>query len=697
MDWGRSVSDEAARGLGSLVGSLSRRRASPTPDPLPADDHARRALRLVRYMEEQGSSWFWETDVQGCLSYLSPGAVAQLDDLGLPAVGRPVYEIFRAGGADTATERTLRFHITGRTSFTDYEVCTLASPDRTWSISGRPAFDAEGRFQGFVGNGSDLTAKRRIEAEMKRLAMYDPLTGLANITQMQLSLGPLLNGVCKAGAPRPLALFLLDLDRFKAVNDTLGHPMGDRLLKLVADRLLTAVGSEALVARRGGDEFQVAVVGDCRRETLTHIAQAIVSTVSQPYKLSDATVSVGCSIGVAIAPEDGGDAETLSRNADLALYAAKADGRGTFRFYEPALLAQAQQRRQLEEDLRVAIAQQQLHLVYQPVVSTRNGAITGYEALVRWNHPRRGPVSPVEFIPVAEESGLIEAIGEYVLRTATRAAAGWPVPARIAVNVSPIQFARPTLPLVVASALADAGLDPARLELEITESVFLGGDSNEATFANLKALGVRLALDDFGTGYSALGYLKTAPFDKIKIDQSFVRGIRHAGSRNAAIVKAIVTLAEALGLETTAEGVEAQDEIELVRSLGCSHIQGFVYGRPRDNELVLADLRSVVVPMPVGVRVSRPPRTRMLRSIWIEASGHRRLARLRDISSTGAMIDDFQPLALASDMMIRIEFTEGEPVEGRVRWCSGGRAGIVLARSFDFRSMQAGQPQRLRA
>ncbi len=524
--------------------------------------------------------------------------------------------------------------------------------------------------------------------------MFDSLTGLANRAKMQLSLDQLL--ARRPGQWRPFALMLLDLDRFKAVNDTLGHQTGDLLLKLVAQRLQRTVGEGALIGRRGGDEFEVVVTGECRRETLADIAHGIVAALSQPYHIAGSSISIGCSIGIAIAPEDGDTSETLVRNADLALYAAKGDGRGTHRFYIPELLALAQMRRRMEDDLRQALAGGQLHLAYQPVVGTVSGAITGYEALVRWNHPRLGAISPADFIPVAEDSGLIEPIGEWVLRTATMAAAKWPVPVRIAVNVSPIQFARPTLPLLVTSALAKSGLDPARLELEITESVFLGGSTaNDATFRNLKALGVRLALDDFGTGYSSLGYLKTAPFDKIKIDQSFVRGLSQPGSRNSAIIKAIVTLADALNLETTAEGVEAQDEIALVRALGCTHIQGFVYGRPVPEEQVIQQLSGTELAAPVGVKVSRAARTRMLRSIWIACNGRRVPARLRDISSAGAMIDDFDPLELTAEARIVIEFVEGEPLGAIVRWSRSGRAGIALDHVFDFRSI--GQPARVQS
>jgi diguanylate cyclase (GGDEF)-like protein len=681
-----------AGGFASL-GRLTRglRRSKPGTED---GETAARALRFIQCVEDQGNGWFWETDREGRLSYLSAGVVDQLGPSGQALIGESLCDVFTVGGDDVAAERTLRFHILGRTSFSDYHVATAMSGDRCWSISGRPLFDEVGQFCGFVGTGADLTAKRRTEAEVTRLALFDSLTGLSNRAKMQLSLDQLL--ARPPGQWQPIALLLLDLDRFKAVNDTLGHQTGDLLLKLVAQRLQRTVGDGALIGRRGGDEFEVVIIGECRRDALGDIASGIVATLSQPYHIAGSSISIGCSIGIAIAPDNGDTSETLVRNADLALYAAKGDGRGTHRFYVPELLALAQMRRQIEDDLRQALPAGQLHLVYQPVVGMASGAITGYEALVRWNHPTLGAISPADFIPVAEETGLIEPIGEWVLRTATLAAATWPVPVRIAVNVSPIQFARPTLPLLVTSALAKSGLDPARLELEITESVFLGGSTaNDATFRSLKALGVRLALDDFGTGYSSLGYLKTAPFDKIKIDQSFVRGLGQAGSRNSAIIKAIVTLADALSLETTAEGVEAQDEIELVRALGCTHIQGFVYGRPVPEQQVVQQLSGSKQAAPVGVKISRAARTRMLRSISIVHNGRRTPARLRDVSSAGAMIDDFAPLELKPGSRIAIEFVEGEPLDGVIRWSRSGRAGIGLDQMFDFRSI--GQPVRFQS
>jgi predicted signal transduction protein with EAL and GGDEF domain len=430
----------------------------------------------------------------------------------------------------------------------------------------------------------------------------------------------------------------------------------------------------------------VLLPGMDNREALTILARDLIKSISQPYFISGASISIGGSIGIALALKPGDDAETLIRNADLALYAAKGDGRGVHRFYAPEMLVGAQSRQQLEDDLRHAIATGGFHLAYQPVVSTADAQVVGYEALVRWNHPTRGVVSPAEFIPVAEDCGLIGAIGEWVLRTACLEASRWPREVRVAVNVSPIQFADPQLPALVTNALARAGLPPSRLELEITEGVFLDEKQNsEAMFRSLKAIGVRLALDDFGTGYSSLGYLRTAPFDKIKIDQSFVKGAAQPGNRNAAIIKAIVTLAETLDMETTAEGVEIEDEIELVRKLGCSHIQGYIYGKPVRSEEVVRQLgEGQGQASASGFRVSRSPRATMLRSARVAIGGTEGDVRIRNISATGAMIDGLDIEGDGEGVDVLIELLEDQMFAARIRWARDGRAGIEFAEQFNL-------------
>ncbi|MEO5867160.1 MAG: EAL domain-containing protein [Sphingomonas sp.] len=650
------------------------------------DTQGKMATRLVAEFETHSTGWFWQTDAQGRVAYLSAKVAAELDTAKTAAVGAPLVALFRIDSAAPETERTLAFHLSSRTAFSNYSVrpAVPGKLERWWSISGRPITDDLGRFQGFIGSGNDLTENRRAEAEITRLALFDSLTGLANRQRMRLSLDQSLNQ--QSSGHRATSLFLLDLDRFKAVNDTLGHQTGDHLLKQVAQRLQRAIGDAGLVGRLGGDEFEVVLPGEANRDRLAALAAEVIASLSQPYFIDGSSITIGCSVGVAIAPEHGSDAETLVRNADLALYAAKGDGRGIHRFFRDELLAGARSRKQLEDDLRQALTQDQLYVAYQPVVSTRTERIVGYEALVRWNHPTRGAVSPTDFIPVAEECGLIEAIGEWVLRTACMEAASWPHDVRVAVNVSPIQFANPALPTIVTSALAKSGIAASQLELEITEGVFLDETaSSEHMFKMLKGLGVRLALDDFGTGYSSLGYLKKAPFDKIKIDQSFVKGAAVAGNRNAAIIKAIVTLADTLGMETTAEGVEIQDEIELIRELGCSHIQGYVYGKPaRAEEVAKQLLVNDGLATASGYRVSRAPRTTMLRSARIAADGAEGEVRIRNMSSTGALIDGIEIDGELAEIDVMIELLEDQMFPAKLRWAADGKAGLEFAETFNM-------------
>ncbi|MBS0254781.1 MAG: EAL domain-containing protein [Proteobacteria bacterium] len=641
-----------------------------------------RAEEILADYEQTGQGWFWETDRRGLVTYISPTIAVMLghdDDLH----GRPFTEAFILEAQEQEGERTLLFHLNARSSFQDLAVraATREEDERWWSISGRPIYDQFNNFMGFRGSGSDLTEKRRSEQHASRLAHYDSLTGLANRFQMSQTLEKILN------APhlehRACAVFLLDLDRFKQVNDTMGHPAGDALLKQVAQRLQRTVGNLGRVGRLGGDEFEVILPGRVAESDLQTLAGQIIENLSQPYSIEGSKVLIGASVGIARSPNDGVTSEAIIRNADLALYAAKDRGRGCYHFYDSDLHSDAEERRQLEHDLRDALSHGGLQLAYQPVVHTTTEAITGFEALLRWNHPTRGWMSPGKFIPIAEDAGLIAQIGEWALRTACHDLATWPQAVRVAVNVSPLQFSNPALPAIVTSALATAGVDPDRLELEITESVFLNDDAGtDAMFTALKRVGVRLALDDFGTGYSSLGYLKKAPFDKIKIDQSFVRGATVAGSRNGAIIASIVSLAEALGMETTAEGVETLDELDLVRELSCSHVQGYIYSKPLSPEDV-AELLTVDMVMEArGPRSARAARRAMLRKITLTNSGNKYEAMIRNISATGALVEGLWEVPEGTVFQVRM--AEDCEVLATVRWCRNGRMGIEFHETLVF-------------
>ncbi|BAU93001.1 diguanylate cyclase/phosphodiesterase [Methylorubrum populi] len=427
---------------------------------------------------------------------------------------------------------------------------------------------------GFALTFEDVTEHLRGAA----LARQEPLTGLCNRVGLHDRLDAALAEAGQTGTP--LAVLMLDLDRFKAVNDTLGHPVGDALLRKVAERLRKATRGGDVVARLGGDEFAILQAGAEQPQAAEALARRLVDLVGRTYVVDGHMLNVGVSVGVAVAPVDGRDADDLLKHADLALYRAKAEGRGTYRFFEPAMNAQMQARRSLEIDLRRALALKQFDLAFQPQIRLETGEVTGFEALLRWNHPERGPVSPALFIPLAEEIGVITGIGEWALRAACREAASWTQPASIAVNLSPVQFRGGKLVETVMNVLAQTGLDPARLELEITEGALLENTDSVLDVLNgLRALGVKISMDDFGTGYSSLSYLQKFPFDKIKIDQSFVRGME-GNAECGAIVRAIARLGASLGMRTTAEGVETKSQLDAIRAEGCTEVQGYLTGRP---------------------------------------------------------------------------------------------------------------------
>ncbi len=446
---------------------------------------------------------------------------------------------------------------------------------------------------GWVATYTDVTARQQAEARLAHMARHDALTDLPNRTLFHEHLIEALAEASARGGDVEhggATVMCLDLDRFKIVNDTLGHAMGDALLREVTRRVCDAVaGSSAMAARLGGDEFAL-LVPRMRPEQASALARRLIDEVGRGYEIDGQRINVGLSVGVAVSPGDGDDPGQLLRAADMALYRAKSEGRGTFRFFEPEMDARMQTRRQLELDLRQALAAGQFELHYQPLVSLDADRISGFEALVRWRHPTRGLVPPADFIPLAEDIGLIVPLGEWVLRDACREAATWPGDVRVAVNLSPVQFRSPALVLSVVAALGQSGLDPRRLELEITEGVLL--QDSEATLSilhRLKDLGVRIAMDDFGTGYSSLGYLRAFPFDKIKIDRSFIADIAERADA-VAIVRAVTSLGASLGMATTAEGIETPAQLERLRAEGCTEVQGYLISRPTQARNIAAML-----------------------------------------------------------------------------------------------------------
>ncbi|NJS14863.1 MAG: EAL domain-containing protein [Sphingopyxis sp.] len=539
---------------------------------------------LLKEFEDASADWLWQTDPGRRLEHVSPRfayalgmSVEQLDGMPLlQAISGDAWD----SGRFPAALHDMAEKMKRRESFSDLIVpVSIGGKNRWWELSASPRVDETGRFMGFRGVGSDVTAEHQSASEIARMARYDNLTGLPN----RLHLNEMLEmGLSEATAARArCALLIIDLDRFKAVNDTLGHPVGDQLLAQVSARLRALIPKDSLCGRLGGDEFAVVMrtlTGPTEAEKL---GQQIIEAISRPYVVDNHQLFVGASIGFAIGPQDGASVETLTRNADLALYKSKDRGGNVVAQYDASLHAQAEERRVMEQELRGALERGEFHLNFQPVVEAADGTLDGFEALIRWTNPRLGNVSPAKFIPLAEEARLIGPIGEWVMRTACREACRWPSNLKIAVNVSAEQLTDAGFASVVVSALAQSGLSPHRLEIEVTESVFLrdGGGATQL-LDQLLLLGVRLSLDDFGTGYSSLGYLRKTHFSTIKVDRSFVQGAAKNKPESIAIISAVVALADALGMSTTAEGAETEHEVETIRALGCRKIQGYYYGRP---------------------------------------------------------------------------------------------------------------------
>ncbi len=548
---------------------------------------------LLREFDDSGGDWMWQTDASKCLMRVSPRFAYALGVETNALETKPLLQILAGESWETgnvsAGLRDLAEKLKRRESFSDLILpVTIGGETHFWEMSASPRYDERGSFLGFRGVGSDVTAQRRSADKISHMARYDMLTGLPNRLQVTEALGEAMaeayhwRGRC--------AFIMIDLDRFKLVNDALGHPIGDRLLTGVAERLQSLMNEKDMCGRLGGDEFGVVVRDASDTAKLQRLARNIIETLSKPYEVDHHTLYIGASVGTAIGPRDGASVEMLMRSADLALYRSKDEGGGAHSSYEPQLYAQAQERRDLEIALREALEKNQFHIHYQPVVCADGSAIEGFEALLRWQHPELGNVDPARFVPVAEEARLIGPIGEWVLRSACEEAMRWPETLRISVNVSAEQLTNPNFLSVVISSLAHSRLPADRLELEVTESVFIREGTNAvAVLEQLMTLGIRLAIDDFGTGYSSLGYLSKIKFSTIKIDRSFVQNATRNVPEALAIIRAVVALADSLGMTTTAEGVETDSEYQLVRRLGCRKVQGYLFGRP----MAPADVRAL--------------------------------------------------------------------------------------------------------
>jgi len=541
------------------------------------------ASLLLQEYEHRGVGWLWAVDADNRVTYISTRMSTMLGKPGSQLLGHSLPALL---GGHAELGRVLL----EQQPFTGLEMELAAPRGVRWiSMSGDPIIDTAGRFEGFRGVGSDITEVRQTQERLTHLANVDVLSGLPNRGRVRQLLGEALRAATTGNVP--CAIMFLDLDGFKPVNDTFGHPKGDAVLRAVAKRLVDEVANNGTVGRMGGDEFAIVINDAQSRRKVEGLAERIIQSIREPYMIDQIEIRIGVSVGCAFGPIDGATVDDLILKADLALYEAKDAGRGCARYFSSELQSEQEDRVRLEADLRSAIAAKQFFLVYQPLISAKTQKLIGFEALIRWNHPQRGSVPPGVFIPVAEETGLMPAIGEWVIDEACKAAATWPDPITVALNISPKQIIQPSLPNLVSEAIARHKIAGNRIELEVTEGVFLGDNGSTLdALKRLRALGVGIALDDFGTGYSSIGYLNKAVFHKLKIDGSFVR---EAGSRpeNVAIIQSIVQLAKSFRMNVTAEGVETAEDFERMRDLGCDTIQGYLFGKPlpyeRANQMVM--------------------------------------------------------------------------------------------------------------
>ena len=569
---------------------------------------------LLREYEDSGYEWLWETDPQGGFKNVSANFSQAVGLAAEEITGKTLAYILTElsdyhSDENIAALNTIRMALMESQPFRDVVVGYQREKGdiRWWKLSGRPSFERkighktrkewakkqQTQFGAYRGVALDITDAIRADKKIAYLALYDSLTNLPNRAsfkdQMKQSIARTHTG--QGG----MALFMLDLDKFKHINDTLGHPAGDRLLVLVAERLSEKCSEAAVVSRLGGDEFAIVMDGITTSSQARKFAEKMMTCFSEPFLIAERKLWVNCSIGVAMAPQHGDNTVDLIKNVDLALYRAKKDSNCSYNVFEADMDLQVRERRRLGQELQHAISRNELYLLYQPLMSTANDTIIGYEALVRWNNPRCGIVSPEHFIPIAEENGTIVDIGKWVIHRATEDAAGWPAGKKVAINLSPLQFVGIELEAEVTKALNVSGLHPSRMELEITEnSLIANKDATLVTLQNLRTLGISIALDDFGTGYSSLSYLMSYPFDKIKIDRSFLSDTDELGN-NATLIRTIIGLAKNLNMRTTAEGVETIEHLEFLRREGCDEIQGFLISKPVPPSAIVAgeDVRNL--------------------------------------------------------------------------------------------------------
>ena len=595
-------------------------------------------LAMLDQLEQSGLGWFWASDADGNLTYLS-AAIAERLDLPLSdLLGQPLASVFSPLEGEGRT-KSLSLMLGAHKAFSGFALRATKRPDgAVLKLSGQPSFRGK-KFAGFRGTGADITDEYHREAETARLAKFDSLTGLANRHRM----AQVIDGTLTAfkQAKRNCAILMLDLDRFKQVNDTLGHAAGDELLKQVSDRLQRSIDRECEIGRLGGDEFQVMIPDVDDRGELGEIAMKIIDMLKQPYSLEDGRCVIGASVGIAVAPHDGVTREEIVRSADLALYAAKNGGRGQYRFFSGELENEAIFRRRLEEDLGEAVREDQLFLKYQPIVDAKTQGVHALEAHICWMHSQRGEIDEEEFASILDGASQVVEVGTWAIAEACRHAADWPESVRVAVNVPVQLFGSNDFVDNVAEALQEADMTPNRLELEISEAVFFG-DTNavDRTLAQLFKLGVRLTLDEFGSGYSSLAYLRRAPFDTVKIDENLVLEAEQREGRELGLIKAIVALAGALEMDTIANGIESTHLLASLKECQVRYVQGPIFAETMAREDVETELIGDAWKIdPSGDRTKRARRRTVFRKIQVIHDDHSYEVTLRNLSKTGALIE----------------------------------------------------------
>jgi len=631
-------------------------------------------LAIVEDLESSGLGWFWATDAEGKIVYLSPNVATALGQTSSALLGQSLQSIFETDSSDGAA-RSLSLKLSSRKPFSNLTVRAVdEKSDLALKLTGKPIMAGAGAFLGFRGSAIDITDERRAEDEASKLAKYDSLTGLSNRHRMAQRIDSTLNAF--RAAKRNCAIMMLDLDRFKQVNDTLGHAAGDDLLRQVAQRLSRVIDGGCEIGRLGGDEFQVMLPDMDDRGKLGEIAKKIIEMLSQPYSVEDGRASIGASVGIAIAPHDGLTREEVTRSADLALYAAKGGGRGQFRFYSTDLEHDANLRRRMEEDLRAAIDRGEFTLEYQPMVALKGNMVVSLEAQYRWYDPERGEVAPETFLPIAEASRLIIPLGEWGLKQACADAMEWPDSLRVAIKVSPVQFASDNFVEKIAETLKETGLAPDRLELQLEESVFLGdAGTADKTLSTLFKMGVRLTLDQFGSGFSSLSYLRRAPFNSIKIGEKFLLGSMFDDKPDTQLVKAIVTLARAMDMDAIAVGVESMDLLKMVMECGVAQVQGYIFSDAMNKEDLANKLeRGQWTLDPVESSSQRASRRTVFRKIGLIHEDHYYEVTMRNLSRSGCMIEGL--VDVPSGTQFVVDFGGGQLAVATVRRTSGDTQGL---------------------